>query len=140
MPGRRISLEAMPHAFVDNLVLREQVAETGQMIGSREFAVDQQQGRLDERGMFGQLLDWNPAILEDAVLAIDESDRRQSRTRVAVAVVQGDIAALGPQLADVDRQLAFRSLDDGQFILFPVQNQLGHFCGSCNVAAHGRAP
>ncbi len=57
----------------------------------------------------GQLLDGNAAILQDALLAVDESDRRLGRARVAVAVVERDVAGLGPQLADVDRVLVLPS-------------------------------
>ena len=82
--------------------------------GGRQLAVDDQVGRLDEGGVLGQLLDRIAAVAEDAGLAVDEGDGALAGAGVAVALVVGDVAGVGAQIADIDRLLALRADDDGK--------------------------
>ncbi len=61
------------------------------------------------------MLDGNAAIAQNAFFPVQECDAALAGSGVAVAGIQGDVAGLGPQLADVDRFLMFRPRDDGEF-------------------------
>jgi hypothetical protein len=67
-----------------------------------------------------EVLDRVAAVAQDALVAVDERDRRLARARVAVAVVERDVAGLRAELADVDGRLVLRTDHHGQFDGLPV--------------------
>jgi len=62
------------------------------------MAVDEKVPRLDERGLLGQLVNRNPAVAQDSLLAVYEGDGALARAGVPVAVVQSDAAGGAAQV------------------------------------------
>ena len=105
---RKAVVEAL-HVLVQHRVRADLVAELVPFGHRRQLAVDQEPRGLEERRVLlvGERFDVVAAVTEDPGVAVDVGDRRFGGTRVDVAVVERDEAALGPQLGDVDRVLAF---------------------------------
>ncbi len=129
----RETLEVVLHAFVKQLVIGEHLGKLLQLGAGRQLAPDKEMGDLDERRLLSQLFDRDAAIAQNALLAIDESNRTLARTRVAVAVVEGDITGLGPEAGDVDGSLLFGPFKRRQGERFSVQFQFGIFHKSKKV-------
>ena len=106
-------------------VVGDPLAEVEQLLVGGQFAVDQQPRDLEEGALGGELLDGVAAVAQDPLLAVDEGDGAGAGTRVGEARVEGDQARLLAELADVDRPLPFRALDDGQGDLPAVDVQSG---------------
>ena len=87
------AFKVVRHVLVQQLVLGEQLREPPQLRAVGQLAHHDQMRHFDERGSLGQLLDGNAAVAQYSLLAVDESDLAPARTRVAVAVIQGDVAA-----------------------------------------------
>ena len=60
------------------------------------------------------------AVFENALVAVNESDRRFTGAGVHVAAIKCDVAAFIAQLGDVERLFSFRTLVDGKLISFSV--------------------
>jgi len=103
-------------AFVDLGVVEDAGLEGGQLGGGGQLAVDEQVGRLDEVGLLGQVLDGVAAVAEDALFAVDERDLGLAGPGVGITVVEGDVARLVAQLADVDAAFLLGADDDGEDI------------------------
>lgn len=71
---RRKSFEMVAHVFMKILILDEHVGELSKLLAIWQVSVDEEIRRLNERGTFGQFLDWNAAIAQDPLLAVDEGD------------------------------------------------------------------
>ena len=112
-------------AFVDLGVVEDAGLEGGQLGGRGQFAVDEEIRRLDEVGFLREFLDAVAAVTQDTLLAVDEGDLGLAGAGVGVAVVEGDVAGLVAQLADVDPALAFGTDDDGEDDVFTVQFESG---------------
>ena len=82
--GRDV-LELVLQALVQQLVGGQHAAETVQLVLAGQPAEDQQPGGLDEVGPVGELLDGDPAVAEDALVAVDEGDGALANRRVATA-------------------------------------------------------
>ena len=108
------AVENFEQPLVDGRVLADAVDEGVELRLVRPVAVDQQVGGFEEAAAFGQFFDGNAAVLEDALLGVDEGDGALARAGVAVAGVEGDVAGFGPQGGDVDGPLALGADDDGQ--------------------------
>ena len=80
------------HVCVQHLIFREPLGKFHEFGGGRQFAVDQQVGRLDEGAFLGELRDIVAAILEDAFFAIDEGDGTLAGAGVTVSWVKSDAA------------------------------------------------
>src|SRR5205823_312883 len=74
-------------------------------------------------GVAGELLDRIPAVAQDARLAVDERDRALASPGVPIAGVEGDRAAVGPELLDIDTDLTLGADDDRQLVVLPVQGK-----------------
>src|SRR6185295_19290722 len=121
--ARRVALEELLHVLVDQAVLGQSLAELLDLGPVRQVAVDQQVAGLGELRVAGDLLDRVAAIAEDALLAVDEGDLALARPRVAVARIERDVPRALAKLGHVDRLLAFRADDDGEFVLGAVEDQ-----------------
>ncbi len=120
------SLELVLHALVEQLVLDEEILEALALIARGEASPDDEIGGLDEIGFFGDFLDVDAAVAEDARLAIDEGDVADAGAGVAVAIIEGDIPGERPELGDVDRLLVFSAGDNRQLGLRAIDDD-----GSC---------
>ena len=127
---RKAVVEAL-HVLVQHRVRADLVAELVPFGHRRKLAVNEQPRGLEERGVLlvGERLDVVAAVAEDPGVAVDVGDRRLGGTRVDVAVIERDEAALGPQLGDVDRVLAFGARHDRQLDLLVTPAQDCHLIG-----------
>ncbi len=117
-------LDVLVHERVDRDLVRPLV----ELLLAGQLTVDQQVGDLEVARALGQLLDRIAPVLEDAVLAVDERDRRAARRRGHVGRVVGhqaevvlldlDVAKLGgTDRAVLDRNLVLLAgpvVGDGQ--------------------------
>src|SRR5271157_3457365 len=91
--------------------------------------MDQEPGCLCERGVLGNLLDWNAPIAQDPFLTVDEGDLAYAGSRVPVPRVERDQAGAGAELGNIEGQLTFGTLDDRQFDRSAIERQ-------CRVPYH----
>ena len=96
---------------------RSDDAERSQLLGVGQFAVDQQVAGFDEVAVLGEHFDRIAAVAEDALFAVEKRDGAGRRAGVDVALVERDVAGLGPQLRDVDRAFVLGADDDRQLDL-----------------------
>ena len=82
----------MLHAFVQQLVGREQLAEAIEFLAARQAAEDQHPGRLDEVRLGGELIDGDSPVAEDALFAVDVRDGALADAGVS----QGRIVGIRP--------------------------------------------
>ena len=68
------ALEMVLHAFVQQLVLGQQIRKRRNSRAVRQMAQNDQVRDFDESGFLGQFLDRNAAIAQNAVFAVNESD------------------------------------------------------------------
>ena len=78
------------------------VGELVQLLGGRQFTVDQQVADLDEGRLLGELLDRVAAVAQDAGVAVDVGDRRLGRRGVDEAAVERRVTRLGEQRTQRD--------------------------------------
>ena len=74
----------------------------------RQFAVDQKIGHLQEGGVGRELIDWVPAVAQDASIAINVGDRRFAGRGVHEAAVQSDEPGLLQEGGDHDAVVPLR--------------------------------
>ena len=117
-------LDVLVHEGVDRDLVRPLV----ELRLRRQLAVEQQVGDLEVGRLLGELLDRIAAVLEDALVAVDEGDRAAARRRVherrvvghqpEVVVVDLDLAQVGgADRAVLDRDLVLLAgpvVGDGQ--------------------------
>jgi len=60
----------------------------------RQVAVDEQISHFDEPAVLRELLDWDAAVAQDALFAVEERDRALRRRGVHESRVEGDEAGL----------------------------------------------
>ena len=113
----------MLHPLVQVFVFCQQIGEPGQLRAGRQRAINQQIGRLDKGGFDGQFLDGNATIAQDALLSVNKSDGAGAGPRIGVAIVQGDVSGLVPQVGDIHRKFPFATGDRGQFVDLAVDVQ-----------------
>ena len=138
MRGVWNSVEDMFHIIVKRSVARQFGRKLLLLRPVRKFAVNQQVGRFDERGFFGEFLDRNSAITQDSLLAVDKGDPALARAGISVAVVQGNVGRLRPELADINRLFAFGSDHGGQLELHSVNVELCLFFRHEDFSFFGR--
>jgi hypothetical protein len=100
------ALEMILHAFVQQLVFGEPLGKLPELVAVRQAAPDQQERDLDERRLLREFFDWDSAIPQDALFAVDEGDGAFAGTGIAVAVVEGDMAGLASQTSPPARSLS----------------------------------
>ena len=106
----------------------------------RQFAVEQQIAGLQEAGMLGQIGDGIAAILQHALVAIDEGDVGLGRSGRGEAGIVGEDVRLVVELADVHDIGALGARKDGEFVILAFVIQAG-FAGRFDLAlAHRRTP
>ena len=94
------------HVLVHQLVLREQIGKSPKLGVGWEFLVDDQIGRFKKGRVFGQFLDRNAAVAQNAFFSVNKSDGAFAGAGVPVAAIEGDQTGLIAQFADVNRTLA----------------------------------
>ena len=122
----REPVEELLGILVEERVLADRAAELVSLGPRRELAVDEQIRRLEERGGVtgDERLDRDTPIAEDALLAVDERDRRLARPGVDEPVVQCDESRLRPELRDVDAQLVLGTPHDRELDLGVAMTQV----------------
>ena len=125
-------------AFVEQLVLRELGAKRRTFFGTRQLAEDEQHGGFDKRTAFGQLLDGDAAITQDALFAVDKGDGGLAGAGVGVARVKGEQSGVLLQAGDVDADLAFGADEDGKFEGLVTVGQDGGFAFAHGTPRAGR--
>jgi hypothetical protein len=83
----REAFKVVPHRFVQQLIVRQQVREPPQLRAVRQLAHDNQVRHLDERGFLRQFLDRDAPVTQDALLPINERDLALARAGIPVAIV-----------------------------------------------------
>ncbi len=111
----REAREEVLHVLVQQGVVVQPVGEGIQFLLVGQVAIDDQEADLDERGLVGQLFDWNAAVAQNAFLSIEKGNPALAGTGVSIARVHGDVAGLSPELADVDGFLVLRAREYRQF-------------------------
>src|SRR5581483_10147858 len=86
----------------------------------RQLAVEQKVGRLEERTVLGELIDWVAAIEQHAFVAVDEGDLRLAACRRGEARVVGEVPRLLVETVDVDDVGSERALLDRQIVSRPI--------------------
>jgi len=86
------------------------------LLRRRQLALQQEIGHLHEVAVLGQLLDRVAAIKQLALVAVDVGDLRLAAPGRGVAGVEGEVAGLGVQLADVDDLRADAAADQRQLV------------------------
>src|SRR3546814_10020024 len=82
MRGVRQGGEEALEVFVQERVAADAVVEFRQLVGRRQFAVDEQPRDLEVRAVLRELLDRVAPVAEDHLVAVDEGDRRLRRRGV----------------------------------------------------------
>ena len=116
-------LKLMPGTFVQQLVPRQQFAELPQFVARRHAAENEHPGHPHEARIIDELLDRNPPVAQDPLLAVNKRDGTLAGPGVAQRRIVGDIARLVAQLGDVDGLLTLRPHNDGKFELLAFENQ-----------------
>jgi hypothetical protein len=104
----REAVEEAPQVLVQERVDPDLVVEGGELGRVRQVPVDQEEGRLEERGLPRQLVDRVAPVAQDAGVAIDVRDGRGARGGVDIARVVGDVSRLRQQFAHSDPGGPFR--------------------------------
>ena len=112
-------IEEVAHVLVEHRVDVEHRREVAPLLLVRQFAVDQQIGHLDEHGLADQLLNRNPPVAENPLLAVDEGDAAVAGGGVHEARVKRDVTGFTAQRTDIDTLLAFRTDHHRQPDRFP---------------------
>ena len=142
------ALHELLRVLVKVRVKRHVLRELLQLFGGGQLPFQEQPRHLEERGLFGQLLDRIAAVLQDALVAVDEGDLRLARGRVREGRVvshEAEIVLVHLDLAEVE------SLDgplfDGELVALPgavVRDRHAVFPGHgailarCHSGAAGR--
>ncbi len=129
--------EGMGHHFLDPIV---------ELRATREFALEQQIGHLQKRGLLRQCLNGIPAVIENPGLAVDEGDGTFARRGVherGIVRHQAKIGGVGLDLTQVHR--ANRAVFHGHLvgllgaIVGDRQAILRHGAWLCAAPARGQA-
>jgi len=110
--GVRVAAEAAEEAgqlLMHHGVAGDGVVELRHLVGGRQFSVQQQVAAFQEGGMFGQVANGIAAILQHALVAIDEGDVGLGRGGRGEAGIVGEDVGLVVELADVDDVGALRA-------------------------------
>ena len=127
MSGGRKSFEVVLHRLMQQLILGEEVGELAQLLAVGQAAHNDEMGDFDECGLFRQFLDRDPAIAKNSLFAIDERDLALAGARVAVPIIERDLARLIAKGGDIDSEFFLRSFHNRQFGSPAVQYQFSRF-------------
>ena len=109
-------LDELVHLLVHHRVVGDVVLELPLLLGGRQVAVEQEVAALHEVGVLGQLLDRIAAVEQHALVAVDVGDRQLAAAGRGVAGVEGEVAGVLVQLADVDDVGTGRALQNRQLV------------------------
>jgi hypothetical protein len=118
--GCREAVEEATHILVDDAVVREQLREFLEGLPGRQLAVNEEVGNFGKSGFFRELLDWYAAIAKDSLLTIKVGDGALGGASVAEATVQGHVARLSAESADIDGAFALAANDYREFVFLTV--------------------
>lgn len=108
------ALVELAQLLVDHRVLRDEPLERGLLLGIGQLAVQEQVADLEKLGLGPDLLDRVAAVEQDALLAIDEGERRFAGSGRLVARVEGGAPGLAVEPLHVDDGRAGGALADLQ--------------------------
>ncbi len=125
----RVSVAGKPvversHVLVDHRVVTNSRSEFGRLLCVGQFAIDQQVGGFEKVGLSRKLLDRVATISQDPLFAIEKGDRAAGAASIHETFIKCDQPCLASQAADVDRSLAFTSLDNGKLDFSVAVDQL----------------
>ena len=106
--------------LVHHGVVGDGVDEIVFLVRGRQLAVEQQVADFQEIALLGQLLDRIAAIEQDALVAVDIGDLRFAAAGRGEARIEGEMAEVGVELADVDDSRTDRPVEQRQSIDLPV--------------------
>jgi len=110
----------------------QQIAKCAPLSRVGQFAVNDEVGGLDEFALLGELLNRVTTVAQDSRISVNVSNLTLARTGVAVALVETDVARLGPQSPHIHCFLSFGAFNKRQFIDFVFKVEQGclrHKCG-----------
>src|SRR3982074_1839581 len=139
----RIAPEALiksAHLLVHHGVAGDTIVEVGLLRGGGELAVEQGGAGLEEVPVLGQLFDWEPAIQQNAFVAVDIGDLRLAAPRRGVTGIVGEHSGLGVDLAAVDDRGANRSLVDRKRVFLVADDELPGFDVGAGLRIHDLSP
>ena len=113
------------------MCLRDFVVESVKLRFGGQCAVNQQVSYFQKARLLGQLLNGVAAVAQNAFFAVEERDGAFGGAGVFVARIEGYVAGLVAQLADIKRFFVFGAFNDGQSDGFAVEDKFSRFC-------HGR--
>jgi len=137
----RQRIEEAAQVLVQQGVTTDAGVELVEFTRAGQLAVNEQPGRLEEARVLGDLLDRVAAIAEDALLAVDEGDRRAGGRRVDEPRVERGEPGLAGEGGDVDAGRTVGGLQDRELGAPSGEREggllrLGGWCWLCDVA-HG---
>ena len=103
-----VTVEEVPHILMQGRIQGQQLRKVAEFLRRGQPTVDQKIGDLYERGLLGQNLDRDPAVVQNAGVAVDEGDVAGHRPGVHEPLIEGHVASLRTQLANIDGLLPFR--------------------------------
>ena len=128
------------HLLVHHGVAGDTIVEVGFLGGGGKLAVEQEVAGLEEVAVLGQLFDWEPAIEQNAFVAVDIGDLRLAAPRRRVTRIVGEHSSLGVELADVDDRGANRSLVDRKGLFLVADDELPGFDVGAGLRIHDSSP
>ena len=128
--------EEADHLLVQHGVVRDDIVEVGLLLGRGQFALQQQVADIQVVAVLGQILDGIAAIQQLALVAVDVGDGGFAGPGGHEAGVEGELAGVGVQLADVNDirphgSLVDRELGTGGTIRERQRCGVGRF-GGCH--------
>ncbi len=93
----RKRLKEALHVLVHQRVVADARFEVGKLLRVRQFAVDQEVGHFEERGVVRELFDAVAAVAQHAIFTVEVSDGTLRGPGVLVPQIQRDVARRGPQ-------------------------------------------
>jgi hypothetical protein len=117
--------EEAAQVFVEEGVTADALVEVCEFGRSRQLAMDEEPGHLEEGGVLGDLLDRVAAIAQDAGIAVDVGDRGPRGRGVHEPVVEAREPGLAGQAGEVDARRALRARQDRELRHAPRIAQRG---------------
>ncbi len=114
----REEVEVAPNFFAQHLVPGERIAEAFKLPASGQLTPDEKVSSLEKATMFGQFLDGNSAVAQNALFSIDIGDGTLARSSVAESIIQSNETTLSSQSANIDGAFGFAADHYGQVYLF----------------------
>src|SRR3990172_6896816 len=119
--------EERQHLLVHQIDLIERCLVLGKLLGTRQFTEHQQVGHFREMAVLRQLLDGITAVEQDALVAVDESNRALGRSGGSKTGIEGENSESAIERLNVHRRGPKCSVQNGQTVFAgSVRESRGH--------------